>query len=72
MAKVKLGAIEDLRPVRLTIERLRRQRDCFAYAESWRARQRKGLWSPPKTDRADARSLHGERARLCQGEGDHF
>jgi hypothetical protein len=48
MAKLKLGAIEELKPVRLTIElHAAVHRDLLAYAEAWRAKQRKVRLSPP-------------------------
>jgi Protein of unknown function (DUF2274) len=72
MAKLKLGAIGDLGPVRFTIELPARQRECVAYAEVPARETAQGTMEPTQTDRADACSLHGERARLCQGEGDHF
>jgi hypothetical protein len=46
MAKLKLGAIRDLKPVRLKIE-LFAARPRPAYAEVRRAKQCKGRLSPP-------------------------
>ena len=57
----------DLKPSQLTIERLRRQRDCVAYAEV-PARETAQGTIEPQTDHANGHAVHGERSRLCQGE----
>ncbi len=62
MARLKLGPLLDDKPVKLTIELPAAvHRDLLAYAEmlgreSGQARRRSG-----KVDRANARTLHGDR-----------
>ena len=66
MAKLKLGAIPDDKPVKLTIELPARFIATSSPMASARPRNRPGRRRAGKADRADVGALHGDRPRLRQ------
>ena len=67
MAKLKLGAIADDKPVKITIELPRTvHRDLRAYARGARSRNRTADRGSLKTGRTDAGAIHGDGPRVCK------
>ena len=67
MAKLKLGAIADDKPVKLTIELpAALHRDLVAYAQALARETGQGAVEPAKLIAPDAGALHGDRSRLRQ------
>jgi hypothetical protein len=68
MAKLKLGAIEDDKPVKLTVELSAAvHRDLMAYSEVLGRENRTSRNRAHKADRPDDRSIHGDRSDICKG-----
>ena len=65
MAKLKLGAIADDKPVKLTVELPAAvHRELLAYAEVLGARNRAGDHRTNKADRADVGAVYGNGSRI--------
>ena len=67
MSKLKLGTIEDDKPVKLTIELPAAvHRDLVAYAEAIGRESGQPAPDPSQDRGADDRAVHGDRSRVCQ------
>jgi len=67
LAKLKLGAITDDKPVKLTVELPAAvHRDLLAYAKALARETGQPIADPFEIGRADAGTVHGDGPRVCK------